>query len=109
MSLSCSPRLARLRRSLSNEETLYWRLVVDITSEGVGDSGAGDPIDGCAWSWLESCGEDDSPLAARAALARVVTIASPRESFENCSADMKVLGLGVHSCNQRPVKGLYNN
>jgi hypothetical protein len=64
-------------------------LLVDITREGVGELGDGSSTDGKGRSWLEFDDEPDAVLAAFAAPARVITISSPRESFENCSADIK--------------------
>jgi hypothetical protein len=60
-----------------------------MTRDGVGESGDVDSTDCSGRSWLESDEDPEFALAAFAAPARVVTISSPRESFENCSADMK--------------------
>jgi len=60
-----------------------------MTSEGVGELDDGNSTDGTGRSWLELDDEPDPVLAAFTAPARVVTISSPRESFENCSTDMK--------------------
>jgi hypothetical protein len=72
-------------------ETLYFKLLVDITRDGVGESGDGDSTDGKGRSWLEFEVDPEPVLAAFTALARVVTISSLKESFENCSTDMKTV------------------
>jgi hypothetical protein len=46
-------------------------------------------MDGSGRSWLESCCARGLSFVSFAAPARVVTISSSRESFENCSTDMK--------------------
>jgi len=62
-----------------------------MTREGVGDTVGS--IEGSGWSESESESSDDCGLvlAAFAALARVVTMSSLRESFENCSICMEKL------------------
>lgn len=62
-----------------------------MTREGVGDTVGS--IEGIGWSESESDSSDDCglALAAFAAPARVVTMSSPRESFENCSICMEKL------------------
>jgi hypothetical protein len=64
-----------------------------MTRDGVGEGVAGedDSMDGIASSWLGFEEDPDVDRAALAAPARVVTMFSPRESFENCSTDMKVV------------------
>jgi len=59
-----------------------------MTSEGGEEPGGGDSMDGSGRSWLESCCAREFTFVAFAAPARVVTISSSRESFENCSIDM---------------------
>jgi hypothetical protein len=59
-----------------------------MTREGVGDTGETGSTEGKGESW-SSCWGGVPFRDALAAPARVVTMASSRESCENCSADMK--------------------
>lgn len=88
MSLSIRPCLARRRDSGSKAATSYLRPEADSTSDGVGDAdedgGEGDDLGDVDALWDCSAGA----VRALAAAARVVTMLSARESFDNSSADI---------------------
>lgn len=77
-----------------------------MTRDGVG-VGAFEVVfstDCIGWSSLDPHDEPDAVRLALAAAARVVTILSPSESFENCSADMKADPNGLQHKDKDKIK-----